>query len=72
MIAGMVIIHPAINLLLWVIYVISAMTCLSFALPCLGGGWDILNFEGKITCIGSGLIAIASFWVLMTTVVLPL
>ena len=72
MIGSLIIIHPALNIILWLVYFFSAMTCLSFAVPSLGGGWHTLNVAGKLSCIGSGAVAIMSFIILNLTVVLPM
>lgn len=68
----MIIIPAFLNLILWIVYLSSAMFCASFIFPSLGGDWRELNFIGKITCIASGLCAILTALFMTNTVVLPL
>lgn len=67
----MTIIPAFLNLILWVIYISSAIFCASFIFPSLGGNWKELNFIGKIACITSGLCAIITVMILVNTTVLP-
>ena len=67
----MLFIHGVLNLLLWAVYVVFGMTCLSFIVPSFGGSWSELNTIGKFTCIGSGFIALVAMFILVTTYTLP-
>lgn len=62
---------PMLNLILWVMYLVSAMTVVWGVCP-IWGGWSTLSAEGKTITVISGAVCLISAYVLVTTCVMPL
>ena len=64
-------IHPAANLLLWIVYLVTAFGCIYFYWP-TWGGWNTLNAWGKFWAIYCAIMCVASGLLLMYTTPYPI
>lgn len=63
-------VSPLFNLVMWVLYLASAMTLVWGLVP-WWGGWHTLNGVGKTLVLCSAVVCVVSSYNLVTTSVIP-